>query len=42
MKQLADKDSHKAWAQADVPLEEADPRRVVEQLFADLEKDLKK
>ncbi len=42
LKQLADKDSHKVWAQADMPTGEADAHKVVEQLFDDLEKDLKK
>lgn len=42
LKQLADKDSHKVWAQADVPLGNADPRKIVDQLFEDLEKDLRK
>jgi hypothetical protein len=41
LKQLADKNSHKVWAQADIPLGEADTRKTVEQLFDDLEKDLK-
>jgi len=42
LKQLANKDSHKVWAQADLPLENADSREAVVQLFEDLEKDLKK
>ncbi|KAF2496249.1 hypothetical protein BU16DRAFT_526754 [Lophium mytilinum] len=42
LKQLADKDSHKVWAQADMPLGEADAHKATEALFDDLEKDLKK
>ncbi len=42
LKDLANKDSHKVWAQADIPLGEADTRDVVEQLFKDLEEDLSK
>ncbi|KAF2259615.1 hypothetical protein CC78DRAFT_620902 [Lojkania enalia] len=42
LKQLADKDSHKVWAQADMPIGDTDARKAVEQLFDDLEKDLKK
>ena len=42
LKELADKDSHKVWAQADMPIGEEDDYTAVENLFADLEKDLKK
>jgi hypothetical protein len=42
LKKLADKDSHKVWAEADMPIGEEDQHTVVENLFADLEKDLKK
>lgn len=42
LKRLADKDSHKVWAEADMPLGEADAKRTVEQLFDDLENDLDK
>ena len=42
LKDLADKNSHKVWAQADLPLGEADPRGTVERLFQDLDKDLSK
>lgn len=42
MKQLADKDSHKVWAEADMPLGEEDIHQTVEQLFDDLENGLKK
>ncbi|KAJ4992999.1 hypothetical protein SVAN01_01351 [Stagonosporopsis vannaccii] len=42
LKDLANKDSHKVWAQADLPLGEGDAPEVVEQLFKDLEKDLSK
>jgi hypothetical protein len=40
LKELADKNSHEVWAQADMPLGEVDDYTAVESLFADLEKDL--
>jgi hypothetical protein len=42
LRELADKNSHKVWAQADIPVGELDDYTAVENLFADLEKDLKK
>ena len=42
LRELADKNSHKVWAQADIPIGEEDDYTAVENLFADLEKDLKK
>jgi hypothetical protein len=42
LKDLANKDSHKVWAQADIPLGDENGRDVVEQLFRDLEEDLSK
>lgn len=42
LKELANKDSHKVWAEADMPVGEDDGRASVENLFADLEKDLEK
>jgi hypothetical protein len=40
--ELADKNSHKVWAQVDMPIGEDDDYTAVENLFAELEKDLKK
>ncbi|KAI6797247.1 hypothetical protein KC363_g2981 [Hortaea werneckii] len=40
LRDLANKDSHKVWAQADVPLDSKSPEEAVEKLFEDLEKDL--
>ncbi|KAH7397043.1 hypothetical protein DE146DRAFT_756721 [Phaeosphaeria sp. MPI-PUGE-AT-0046c] len=40
LKDLADKNSHKVWAQADLPLGASNPRGAVEKLFEDLEKGL--
>lgn len=42
LKKLADKDSHTVWAEADMPLGEADIHKTVEQLFDDLEESLEK
>lgn len=41
LKQLANKDSHKVWSQADIPIGSGSPEQVVEKLFEDLEEDLK-
>ncbi|KAF9730358.1 hypothetical protein PMIN06_009056 [Paraphaeosphaeria minitans] len=41
LKELADKDSHKVYAHADMPIGEVDKRKAVENLFEDLEKVLK-
>ncbi|KAL8703900.1 MAG: hypothetical protein Q9201_002912 [Fulgogasparrea decipioides] len=37
LKELANKDSHKVWSQADIPIGEGSPEELVEQLFEDLE-----
>ena len=37
LKELANKDSHKVWSQADVPIGEDSPDKIVEQLFESLE-----
>jgi hypothetical protein len=42
LKTLADKNSHEVWSQADMPVDEGDPEEVVNNLFDDLEKNLKK
>jgi hypothetical protein len=42
LKTLADKNSHEVWSQADVTMDERDPVDVVNDLFEDLEKNLKK
>lgn len=42
LKELADKDPHKVWTQADISIGEEDDYMAVEKLFADMEKDLKK
>lgn len=42
LKTLADKNSHEVWSHADMPVEEGDPEEVVNKLFDDLEKNLKK
>ncbi|KAH9212238.1 hypothetical protein DL95DRAFT_509343 [Leptodontidium sp. 2 PMI_412] len=42
LKKLANQNSHKVWAQADVPIGEGDAMTTVEKLFDDLEKDLHK
>jgi hypothetical protein len=39
---LADKNSHEVWSQADMPVDDGDPEEVVNNLFDDLEKNLKK
>lgn len=39
LKQLADKESHKVWSTADIPVGEGRPEDIVEQLFEDLEAD---
>ncbi|MCJ1403428.1 hypothetical protein MMC11_006651 [Xylographa trunciseda] len=36
-KQLPNKDSHKVWSQADIPIGEGSPEEVVKQLFEGLE-----
>jgi len=40
LKQLANKDSHKVWSQADIPIGEGSPEEIVEQLFEGLEANL--
>ncbi|KJX96291.1 hypothetical protein TI39_contig679g00001 [Zymoseptoria brevis] len=42
LKTLADKNSHEVWSHADIPVGEGDPEDVVNHLFEDLEKNLKK
>lgn len=42
LKSLADKNSHEVWSQADIPIGDGDPQDVVNDLFDDLEKNLKK
>ena len=42
LKTLADKNSHEVWSQADMPVDDGDPEEVVNNLFDDLEKNLKK
>ena len=41
LKQLANKDSHKVWSQTDVPIEEGSADETVEQMFEDLEANMK-
>ena len=40
LKQLANKNSHKVWSQADIPIGEGSPDKIVEQLFEGLEANL--
>jgi hypothetical protein len=42
LKTLADKNSHEVWSQADMPVDDGDPEEVANNLFDDLEKNLKK
>jgi hypothetical protein len=42
LKQLADKNSHAVYAEADLRLGQPDPHKAVENLFEDLEDNLKK
>ena len=39
LKQLADKNSHKVWSTADIPIGEGRPEDIVQKLFEDLEAD---
>jgi len=42
LKELARKDAHKVWAEADMPIGQADRRGTVEKVFTDLGKGLDK
>ena len=41
LKQLANKDSHKVWSQADIPIGEGSPEELVKRLFEGLEANMK-